>query len=71
LTEGYHVDRCASHVAGAAGSDCRHTGCLARRACPVGRDFEYSANALEFHMKAFLAGRNTSGGVGSTPERDG
>jgi hypothetical protein len=60
LPRGYDVDRCATHVAGAAGNDCRMAGCVARRACPVGRDFEYSANALQFHMKAFLAGRNAS-----------
>jgi hypothetical protein len=66
--QGYDVDRCATHVGDEAGIDCRDAGCVARRACPVGRDFEYDANALQFHMKAFLAGRI---GGGSTPERDG
>jgi hypothetical protein len=68
---GYDVGRCAPHVGDAEGSECRGAGCMARRACPVGRDFAYSANALQFHMKAFLAGRNTRGGAGSTPEPDG
>jgi hypothetical protein len=68
---GYHVDRCASHVGGDGGADCRLGGCMARRACPIGREFEYSANALEFHMKAFLAGRNARIATDSTPECDG
>jgi hypothetical protein len=70
-SQGYEVDRCATHVGSAAGENCRLAGCIARRACPVGRGFEYSANALQFHMKAFLAGRNSSAAAGSTPERDG
>jgi hypothetical protein len=53
---GYDVNRCASHVAGAGGSDCRLEGCLARRACPIGRDYIYPARAMEFHMAAFLKG---------------
>ncbi|HVY98006.1 MAG TPA: ferredoxin [Dongiaceae bacterium] len=52
--EGYDAARCAAHVAGPAGPDCRTGGCLARRACPVGRDHVYPARAMEFHMAAFL-----------------
>ncbi len=48
---------CADHVGSAAGADCRFGGCLARRACPVGREHAYPAKAMEFHMAAFLAGR--------------
>jgi hypothetical protein len=53
---GYDVSRCASHVAGAGGTDCRLEGCLARGACPVGREYIYPARAMEFHMAAFLKG---------------
>jgi hypothetical protein len=55
-SEGYDVEICAAHVAGAAGSECRSNGCLARRACPVGRDYIYPPRAMEFHMAAFLKG---------------
>jgi hypothetical protein len=55
-TDGYDVKSCAAHVASAAGSECRSNGCLARRACPVGRDYIYPAHVMEFHMAAFLKG---------------
>jgi len=57
---GYDVDNCARHVAGGQGGACREGGCLARRACPVGRDYAYPEAALAFHMAAFLAGRRAA-----------
>jgi hypothetical protein len=30
-------------------------GCLARRACPVGREYAYDPAQARFHMQAFLA----------------
>lgn len=56
-TEGYAVDICAGHVAAAAGMPCRSSGCLARRACPVGAGYVYPERAMAFHMAAFLRGR--------------
>jgi hypothetical protein len=53
----YDVERCATHVVSAAGTDCRESGCLARRACPVGSDHVYPPAAMSFHMAAFLRGR--------------
>ena len=50
----YAVDRCRDHVVSAAGADCRDSGCLARRACPVGRDFVYGPDQAAFHMDAFI-----------------
>jgi hypothetical protein len=50
----FDIDACVSHVLGAAGTDCRDTGCLARRACPVGPQFRYAAAQTRFHMRAFL-----------------
>lgn len=50
----YAAGRCAGHVGSPAGSDCRTRGCLARRACPVGRDRAWAPEQQEFHMAAFL-----------------
>ena len=54
---GYAVDNCAKHVSSADGMACRSFGCLARRACPVGSDYQYPERAMAFHMAAFLRGR--------------
>lgn len=50
----YDAARCAAHVRGAAGRDCRERGCLARRACPVGAAFQPAPAQAAFHMAAFL-----------------
>lgn len=57
--------RCAAHVDGPNGTECRERGCLARRACPVGRAFAYSTEQMKFHMEAFLAPRRQ--GAASKP----
>ncbi len=54
---GYHVDACAGHIAQPAGVACLAGGCLARHACPVGRNHAYGADQQAFHMQAFLAAR--------------
>ncbi len=51
---GYDVPRCIAHVDSPAGSDCLSGGCLARRACPVGREYAYPAKQAEFHTRAFV-----------------
>jgi hypothetical protein len=53
---GYDSVRCATHAASDAGEECRDRGCIARRACPVGREHAYPARAMQFHMAAFLKG---------------
>ena len=58
--DGYDVDRCVEHVASRAGTDCRERGCLARRACPVGRAYTYNDEQARFHMAAFLRARHAS-----------
>ncbi|MFQ5763957.1 MAG: ferredoxin [Rhodospirillales bacterium] len=50
----YDVPRCIAHVTSAEGGDCRSGGCLARRACPVGRDYLYGPEQAAFHMARFL-----------------
>jgi hypothetical protein len=54
----YDVAACRAHVARPEGADCLSGGCLARRACPVGRDYTYVPDQQAFHMAAFSrAGR--------------
>ncbi len=50
----FEAQRCVEHVAGSQGSACREGGCLARRACPVGRDYTYPPAAQAFHTAALL-----------------
>ncbi len=54
VTGDYDVPACVGHVASAAGADCREGGCLARRACPVGRDYRYGLDQAQFHMAKYL-----------------
>jgi len=49
----YDLDRCAGHLHAQAGSDCMATGCLARRACPIGSALRYVPAHATFHMHAF------------------
>ncbi|MEK7245799.1 MAG: hypothetical protein AAB223_07255 [Pseudomonadota bacterium] len=57
----YDVPKCVGHVAGANGSECLSGGCLARRACPVGRDYAYAPAQARFHMEAFLRANREKG----------
>ena len=51
---GFDLGACAAHITSVAGSDCRERGCRARRACPVGTEYGYSADQMRFHMDAFV-----------------
>ncbi|MBZ9653231.1 hypothetical protein [Phyllobacterium lublinensis] len=53
---GYDVVRCRGHLASDEGQACLHGGCLARLACPVGREHNYNAPQMRFHMDAFAKG---------------
>ncbi len=53
----YDVAACGRHVLSDAGEACMTGGCLARRACPVGKAFIYHPVQMQFHMKAFAAAR--------------
>jgi ferredoxin len=58
---GFDDAACTGHVSSPPGVDCLERGCLARRACPVGRDHRYGAAQQRFHMEAFLAARRLGG----------
>ena len=51
---GYDVPACARHLAGMPEPACMDIGCLARHACPIGRDYRYAPAQARFHMRAFL-----------------
>lgn len=50
---GYDTVACRAHLGSPEGASCRAAGCLARRACPVGRDYAQSAEQAAFHLEAF------------------
>jgi hypothetical protein len=47
------LQACASHLHSGQGADCLQSGCLARRACPVGTGQRYTPEHAAFHMRAF------------------
>jgi len=55
--DGYDLKACAGHLRAPEGDDCMQRGCLARRACPIGRDYMHGGGQAEFHMRAFLRSR--------------
>jgi hypothetical protein len=61
----YEVNSCVDHIVSPKGTDCMSGGCLARRACPVGRAYAYVPAQMQFHMIAFrnsrLAARQQTG----------
>jgi hypothetical protein len=54
----YDVPRCVGHLR-RAGNECLPGGCLARRACPIGREHAYGREQAGFHTAAFLAGMDS------------
>lgn len=54
---GFERAACTSHLQTPQGADCMESGCQARRACPVGVDFQYAKAHAAFHMRAFMASR--------------
>ncbi|MGI9364107.1 MAG: hypothetical protein ACR2O8_02905 [Rhizobiaceae bacterium] len=53
-TDGHDYTACKSYVASDQGKTCRVGGCLARLACPVGKDYRYLQEHQAFHMRAFV-----------------
>ena len=52
----YDVDACGVHV-NAGANECMDGGCLARRACPIGIQYQYAKPQAQFHMQAFAKAR--------------
>jgi ferredoxin len=52
--DGFDAWACHDHVFSASGEACRTRGCMARRACPVGREHAYPPAAQAFHTAAFV-----------------
>ena len=54
----FDVVACRAHLERPEGAACRDDGCLARNACPIGRDYAFPAAQIRFHQAAFRrAGR--------------
>jgi hypothetical protein len=51
---GYDVAACVGHLTSAAGADCMGEGCRARRACPVGAEYDPGVEQANFTMRAFV-----------------
>lgn len=64
LPDRFDSAACALHVRSEEGRNCRERGCLARRACPVGRDYLYGPDQQEFHTVAMLAAVERGFGAG-------
>ena len=50
--QGFAHEACLAHVRGGEGAVCR-VRCLARNACPQGREWRYPAEVQAFHQRAF------------------
>jgi ferredoxin len=52
-SSGFDLLPCRQHLSTEAGrTGCRQSGCFSRNACPVGADWRYSADQIQFHMAA-------------------
>lgn len=51
-TGAFKAQACGAHIRRAEGADCM-TGCLSRRACPIGAGYRYSPEQAAFHMRSF------------------
>ena len=54
LPDSFDVRACVTHVETREGSNCRERGCLARRACPVGKEYRYIREQQKFHTAAMV-----------------
>lgn len=66
LEAGYDVPRCREYLKANRKAHCR-AGCLARRACPFGRQFAQSEGQAKFHMTSFLRGAQRAGAIPRHP----
>lgn len=54
---GFDPPRCTAHLRSPEGAACMGRGCLARAACPVGREHAHGPDQAAFTMRAFLGSR--------------
>jgi hypothetical protein len=55
LSDGeYNVGACIDHLKTPAGMDCMMLSCRARRACPIGRRYQYEPDQSMLHMRGFF-----------------
>jgi len=59
---GYDVGKCRDHLIADTSVSC-WSGCLARRACPVGRDYAPVADQGRFHMESFTGLARAARGI--------
>lgn len=52
--EGYDVPACLDLLEREPTGECFSTGCMARKACPVGKEFIYEKAQARFHMEKFV-----------------
>ena len=55
-TGAFDVAACGAHIRSPDGVPCMSFGCQSRRACPVGKTYEYAGEQAAFHMSAFRGG---------------
>lgn len=60
---GYDVTACTDFLSGGQGARCGG-GCLARRACPVGQQYNYPREQQALHLDAFLVAQGREGRFG-------
>lgn len=53
---GYDVRACRTCLTTLSGQACMIQGCLARNACPIGREHRYPTAQLQHHIRAFARG---------------
>ena len=53
-TQGYDVGSCAAYLKQTPDASCHQQGCLARLACPVGKNYRYESAQHRFHLRAFI-----------------
>lgn len=54
-TGAFDVRACGAHIRKPEGAPCM-SGCLSRRACPIGAEYQYAPEQAAFHMKSFRGG---------------
>ncbi len=53
----YKSNDCINYLKSTPKAKCNETGCLARHACPIGKEYTYTATHAQFHMRAFISSK--------------